>query len=252
MNTSFKQRLRQRQPLVGTWVKTPSPILCEVLGKTRLDTLCLDAEHAPFDRLSLDQCLYALRSEGMPALVRVPSASHEHILNALDCGATGVVIPHVTSAVMAEEVAAAAHFGAGGRGYAGSTRAAGYTTKAMGEHLRDSAQETVVIAQIEDVEALSQLDEIAAVDSVDCLFVGRIDLTVALGASSPADEVVVREVEKICAAGAAAEKAVGMFVGDAAEIPRWRDLGASLFLLSSDHGFVLQGAQQLVDSFHGA
>ncbi len=250
MSAGFKQRLRQREPLVGTWVKTPSPILCEVLGKTPLDAVCLDAEHAPFDRLSLDQCLYALRNEEMPALVRVPSASHEHILNALDCGACGVVIPHVTSAQMAEEVAAAAHYGSGGRGYAGSTRAAGYTTKPMNRHLQDSAAETVVIAQIEDVDALDVLDEIAAVEVIDCLFVGRIDLTVALGAASPKDDRVIQAVEKICAAGAAAGRSVGMFVGDPAEIPRWRDLGASLFLLSSDHGFVLQGAQQLADSFH--
>lgn len=249
MSRGFRQRLRQGEALVGSWVKTPSPMLCEVLGKTNLDALCLDAEHSPFDRLSLDQCLHALGSENMPALVRTPSAAHEHILNALDCGATGVVVPHVTSAEMAEEVARASRFGAGGRGYAGSTRAAGYTTKPMAEHLRDSADETVVIAQIEDLEALDCIDEIAAVAAVDCLFIGRIDLTVALGAASPKDEVVMQAVERICAACAAAGRVVGMFLGDPAEIPHWRGLGASLFLLSSDHSFLQQGANQLAANF---
>ncbi len=248
---TFRERVRGGELLVGTWVKTPSPMVCEVLGQTPLDMLCLDAEHSPFDRGAIDACLAATRAANMPALVRVPSAAHEHTLNALDCGATGVVIPHVTSAAMAESVARAAHFGAGGRGYAGSTRAAGYTSKPMGQHLADSAAESTVIAQIEDLEALEAIEEIAAVDSVDCLFIGRIDLTVAMGADSPADDKVIAAVERICAVGKEAGRAVGMFVGNIDEVPHWVEAGASLFLLSSDHGFMLQGAKQLAEKVKG-
>lgn len=252
MKANFKTRLAAREQLLGTFLKTPSPMVCEVLANTGLDALCLDAEHSPFDRQVLDQCIYALRSEGMPSLVRVPSAAPEHLLNALDCGASGVVVPHVTSPEMAQRVAVQAHFGAGGRGYAGSTRAAGYTRKAMSRHLEDSAAETVVIAQIEDVEALDAIEEIAAVEAIDCLFVGRIDLTVALGASSPLDTVVLQAVERICAAGVEAGRAVGMFVGSPDEVPYWQQAGASLFLLSSDHGFLIQGAKALAEGFHRA
>ncbi len=250
--SSFRERVRSGEPLIGSWVKTPSPMLCEVLGASALDALCLDAEHSPFDRLALDQCIHALRAAGMPALVRVPSGAPEHTLNALDCGATGVVVPHVHSAEMARQAAAAAHFGPGGRGYAGSTRAAGYTAKPMARHLADSAAATTVIVQLEDLEALDAVDEIAAVETVDCLFIGRIDLTVALGAESPAAPEVIDAVERICAAGRRAGRAVGMFVGDPAEVPRWREAGASLFLLSSDHGFLRQGADRLAADFRGA
>jgi 2-keto-3-deoxy-L-rhamnonate aldolase RhmA len=121
----------------------------------------------------------------------------------------------------------------------------------MQAHLADSAAQTVVIAQIEDLEALDALEEIAAVDAIDCLFVGRIDLTVALGASHPGDDVVVQAVEQICRVGRDAGKPVGMFVGDLDEVPHWRDRGASLFLLSSDHGFLLQGAAGLVSRVRG-
>ena len=249
MTDNFKARLTAREQLIGTFVKTPSPMLCEVLGRTELDVLCLDAEHSPFDRGVQDQCLYALRSEGMPSLVRVPSAAPEHILNALDCGATGVVIPHVTTPAMAADVVAAAHFGPGGRGYAGSTRAAEYTDKPMARHLVDSAASTVVIAQIEDLEALAAIDEIAAVDGVDCLFIGRIDLTVALGANSPTEQPVIDAVERICRAATAAGRTVGMFVGNMDEVPHWQAAGASLFLLASDHSFLMRGAGELVATF---
>ena len=245
----FRERVRAGEPLIGTWVKTPSPMVCEVLGATELDMVCLDAEHAPFDRMALDQCLLALRSSGMPALVRVPSAAPEHTLNALDCGATGIVVPHVTSAAMAAAAAGAAHYGPGGRGYAGSSRAAAYTRKPMASHLADSAAESTVIAQIEDLEALEVIDEIAAVDSVDCLFIGRADLTVAMGADSPKAPEVVSAVERVCEAGRRAGRAVGMFVGDAGEVPHWREAGASFFLLSSDHGFLQQGASALAGAF---
>ena len=246
MSKSLKQRLRAGEELVGTFVKTPSPMLCEVLACSELDLVCLDAEHSPFDRSAIDQCVYALRSEGMPSLVRVPSGLPEHTLNALDCGATGVLLPHVTDAVQASQLVVQSHFGAGGRGFAGSTRAAGHTSRSMPDHLAVSADETLVVAQIEDLEALEHLDAIAATTGLDCLFVGRVDLTVALGASSPADPAVVATVERICAAGRAAGCAVGMFLDDLNEIPHWRERGASLFLLSSDHSFLLQGANRLV------
>ena len=99
---------------------------------------------------------------------------------------------------------------------------------------------------------MDAIDEIASVEGVDCLFVGRIDLTVALGAASPADPVVVEAVERICQSAANAGRPVGMFVGNLDEIPRWQDAGASLFLLSSDHGFLLQGAANLVQQFRGS
>ncbi|MEE4210562.1 MAG: aldolase/citrate lyase family protein [Parvularcula sp.] len=249
MIASFRDRLLSGEALIGTWAKTPSMISAEVLGRTPLDCICLDAEHAPFDRADLDAGILALRSQSMPALVRVPALSAEHVLSSLDCGATGIVAPHVRSAADAAALAKMCHYGAGGRGYAGSSRAAGYTTKAMADHLVDSRAETTVIAQIEDLEALDDLDAIAQVEGIDCLFVGRIDLTVAMGAASPKDAQVVEAVESICAAGVAADRRVGMFVGDLDEIPRWINAGATLFILKSDHSFLLEGARSLRDDF---
>jgi 2-keto-3-deoxy-L-rhamnonate aldolase RhmA len=242
----FHERLLSGQRLVGTFVKTPSPIVTEVLALTDLDCLCLDAEHAPFDRIAIDGCIAMARAAAMPTLVRVPTASPEHILNALDCGATGVVAPHIRSAAQAEAFARACRYGPGGRGYAGSSRAAGYTTRSMGDHLAHSASHTVAIAQIEDPEAVEDIDAIAAVPGIDALFVGRVDLTVAYGAASQDDPRVVAAVERICAAGLRHGRRVGMFLARPADVPLWADKGASLFLLGSDHGFILQGAAQLL------
>ncbi len=241
----FRQKLLNKDVLIGTFQKTPSPMVSEVLGLTNLDAICLDAEHSPFGRMELDACIFALRAAGMPSLVRVPSASESDILNALDCGATGVVVPHVCSVEDAQKIASAAQFGRGGRGYAGSTRAAAYTTKSMKNHKQDSASSTTVIAQIEDIEAVECIDDIAKVTGIDCLFVGRVDLTVALNAEGINAPEVLEAVAKVCAAGLESGKPVGMFLTDESEIPKWVERGASLFLLASDHAFMLSGGSKL-------
>ncbi|MDX2142496.1 MAG: aldolase/citrate lyase family protein [Rhodospirillaceae bacterium] len=246
MAHDFRSRLRRQETMVGTWVKTPAPVVCEVLSLAGLDVLALDAEHAPFGRAELDGCLAICVARGMPALVRVPSAEPAHILNALDCGATGVMVPHVITPELAEAAVRASHYGRGGRGYAGSTRAAGFAGRPIGEQLSVGREHTVVIAQIEDAEALGRLDEIAAVKGIDALFVGRIDLTVSLGKTSPDDPDVIAAVEAVCAAGRQAGVAVGMFVADPPEARKWIPRGASLFVLGSDQGFILSGARGLI------
>jgi 2-keto-3-deoxy-L-rhamnonate aldolase RhmA len=247
---SFRERIRAGELLSGTWIKTPHPHVVEVLALSSLDVLVLDAEHAPFDRGSLDACIMAARAGGKPVLVRPASSAHEHILNALDCGADGIIVPHVRSAAEAREIVRACHYVPGGRGFAGSTRAAGYTTLGMVKH-RHAAKSVAVIAQIEDVEAVDVIEEIAAVDGIDALFIGRADLTVSYAAETPDDAIVVAAVERICAAGNAAGRAVGMFLARASDVPDWRDKGASLFILQSDQDFLLKGAAALLRDITG-
>lgn len=246
MSQEFSDRLHARQSLIGTWIKTPSPVVCEVLARSGLDLLVLDAEHAPFGRVELDSCLAVCNALGMPALVRVPSREPAQVLNALDCGATGVMVPHVDSVAAAEAAVRASHYGRGGRGYSGSTRAAGFAGRKIGAQMELAKQRTTVILQIEDVEALDSIESIANVPGVDCLFVGRIDLTVSLGKTDPDDPEVVRAVEEICAAGKAANVPVGMFVAQATEARVWAARGASLFVLASDQAFLMAGAKQLL------
>ncbi|MGB5165866.1 MAG: aldolase/citrate lyase family protein [Woeseiaceae bacterium] len=241
---SFRERLRDSQTLIGTFMKTPSPIVAEVLGLSSLNVVCIDTEHAPFGRLDSDLCIAAYRAADMPSVVRVASDSPHDIRNALDSGATGIVVPHVTTVEQATAIVKAAHFGEGGRGYAGSPRAAGYTTRSMRDHLSGSSKSTTIILQIEDPVALANVEAIAAVAGVDALFVGRADLAVAMQ-QPVSSKVVIETVERICRQARDGGAAVGMFTPNLDEIPTWIDHGASLFLLSSDQSLLLAGANQL-------
>ena len=241
---TFRKRLRNRETIAGTFIKTPSPVVAEVLGLSPLDVICIDAEHAPFGRLETDACIAAFRAADMPCLVRVPGDLPHDIRNALDSGATGILVPHVTSAEQAEAVVKAANFGEGGRGYAGSSRAAAYTTKPMSDHLSDSRDTTTIVVQIEDLAALDHVEAISAVEGVDAVFVGRVDLSVAMH-EPVSSKRVIDVIERVCSVARGAGTAVGMFTPSVDELPDWKDHGASLFLLDSDQGFLLAGARRL-------
>ena len=244
---TFRKRLAGGDLLIGTFLKTPSPIIAEVLSLSELDVYCIDTEHAPFGRLEVDLCVSAFRAADRPSLVRIANDSPTEIRNALDSGATGILVPHVTNAEQAAAIVKAAHFGIDGRGYAGSSRAADYTTKSMADHIDDSRERTTVVVQIEDIAALEHVAEIAAVEGVDALFVGRFDLAVAMQKSA-LDKEVIATVRDICAAGQSEGTTVGMFTPTADEIPDWRDAGASLFMLNSDQSMILSGANSLAQS----
>lgn len=244
---TFRERLRAGDLIAGTWIKTPHPHVVEVLSLSSLDCLVLDAEHAPFDRTALDLCILAARAGGKTVLVRPATASHEQILNALDCGADGVILPHIRTAAEAADAVKACTYISGGRGFAGSSRAAGYTTKGMAKHRADATGVTIIV-QIEDVEAVENIDAIAAVDGIDALFIGRADLTISYGAATPDDAVVIEAVDRIVAAGKAAGRTTGMFLGRIGDVAFWRGKGASLFILGSDHDFLLQGASKLAEA----
>ena len=106
---SFKSRILSRELMVGTFLKTPHYVMIEIFAKSGFDFLCLDAEHAPFDRRAVDECMAVSRALDFPVLVRVGDTSHREILWALDCGAVGIVAPHIETVTQAEELLSLIH-----------------------------------------------------------------------------------------------------------------------------------------------
>src|SRR5579875_1039784 len=238
--SSFRQRMIAGDKLVGTFLKVPTSHATEILGDLGYDFVVIDQEHGPFDRTTTDVALLAARAQGISALVRVPGP--EAILSVLDCGATGVLVPHVKSAAYAREVAAMFRYRGGRRGYATSTRAGRYTGTPMWKHIAESDANMVFVAQIEDPVALDEVEAIAAVDGVDSLFIGRGDLTAAYGDESKDPPAVLKAVERIAAAAKNAKKSISVYVGNATEAAWLNGQGANVFVLSSDQGFLRQAA----------
>ena len=239
MNPHLREAVRSRRPLLGAFVKTASHQAVELVAATDADFAVVDAEHAPFDRGVLDAMVPAGRASGLPLLIRPPDLEAGFIGQALDLGFDGIVAPHVDSPEAAGRLIAAARYDRGPRGFSPSTRAGGYGAGDPAAYRRAADAATCLWVQIEDAAALARLDAIAAIDEVDCLFVGRADLALSLGVERPDDPKVAEAVRAVAGAGTRAGRTLGIYVGSPDEIGPLRALGFSLFICGSDQSWML-------------
>lgn len=242
----FRSRLVAGEPLIGTFMKVPASQNTEVLAIEGFDFVMLDEEHAPWDRGTLDTALLAARAFGTAGLIRIARPDANSVLAALDDGAIGIMCPHVDTAEKARAIASWARYQGGTRG-AGASRGADYG----GYGRREADDTTTVICMVEDRKALDTIDDIAAVDGVDALFLGRGDLGLSFGnATDPVPslrEAVERIVEVSKAHGKPVSAVVQSMKSDEA---KWLiDLGVTAMMVASDLGFLRQAAKGALEDF---
>ncbi len=198
----MKQKLHAGEPAFGVSVVIPSPQLVEMLGAFGFDWVLLDCEHGTLTLESVELMAMAADASGLTAIARPVSNSATHILQVLDRGVAGVQIPHVRSAAEARAaVAAVKYHPLGTRSLAAGTRAAAYDAQgSMADHVRSANEQTLIAAQIEDREALDNLDEILQVDGIDVFFVGPSDLSQSMGHPGNAKAPVVAAAIDDCLA----------------------------------------------------
>lgn len=243
---NLKQRMANGERLVGTFIKTPAYEIIEVLAHSGLDYLILDGEHAPFDRARLDQCLAIGRALNFPLLVRTHDSEPSTVLRVLDSGAVGIVVPHVDSVEKAARIAKSAYFGHGGRGFAGSTRWAGFATRTADEVVAQSDAETVVIVQIEEPEGVEASADIAAIKGIDGLFVGPADLGICYGTTNPNADVVRDAIGETGESCKKHGKTLATFAANPQPVEALAALGVSMFCVGSEQSFMLQTAREFV------
>lgn len=245
----FRQRLLAGERLFSSFIKTPAFQVIEIAGAAQMDAVVLDAEHAPFDSVAVDVSLLACRAAGLAGLVRVRDSQPSTLLQALDLGACGLVLPHVCDGAQAQSLVAATRYRTGHRGFSNSPRAGNYGGLPLIEHIDLHDQQTAVICQIEDASAIDRLEEIAAIDGVDCLLVGRADLCVSMGIFELQHQQVERAVIRTLNVARSAGKAAGLFVSDVASAEHYAKEGATFFIVGSDQAALRATWTQQVSAF---
>jgi 2-keto-3-deoxy-L-rhamnonate aldolase RhmA len=246
---AFRERLLAREPLIGTFMKTPGAHNTEIIGGLGYDFVVLDAEHAPWDRGTLDTGLLAARAFGTAGIVRIARPDATSILSVLDDGAIGIMVPHVDSARKARDIVSWSHYKGGSRGL-GIGRGGEYGARGA-DHLPFADRTTTVIAMIEDRQAIDVIDEIAAVPGVDCLFLGRGDLGLSLSNATGPAPTITEAVEIVAAAARKHDKPLAAVVQSmTADEAKWlMDLGVTGMMVASDHGFLRQAAANALQDF---
>ncbi len=247
--TNFRRKLRRGDRLLGTFLKFLSGQPTEILGALGWDFVIIDQEHAPFDRRTTDEAILAARAGGIATIVRTPDSLSHSILNALDLGANGVIVPHVRTAGQAKSIVDAARYRPGDRGFALATRAANWGLLPSIEHIAASDGYVTVIAQIEDGEGLENVEDIAAVDGLDGIFIGRGDLSVALDAAELGAPVVLEACERIIRAARSNGVAVSAFVSSIDEARQLAAVGVQGFLYTSDQALFVGAARAAKSAF---
>ncbi|SEL36764.1 2-keto-3-deoxy-L-rhamnonate aldolase RhmA [Roseovarius nanhaiticus] len=235
----LRHRLNAGDTVLGTFYKTPHPMILEILAMAGFDTVVIDAEHAPFGRAEIDTAILTGRALGLDMVVRLPDDRPATILQVMDAGAAGLLIPHVNTAGQARAILSAMRYGAGGRGFAGTTRAAGYGKRPLHEHLGADRGDVALICQIEDPEGAENAADIASVEGVDGLFVGRADLAVGSGKDDFFDPEIAQATARILGTPGAA---TGLYCAPHEDLAAHHAAGARLFVVGSDHTAILRGA----------
>lgn len=240
----FRRKIQQREHVLGTFIKIPTSHSVEIVGVAGFDFVIIDQEHAPWDRSAVDIACLAARAADIAAIVRVPEVNASAIMAALDCGASGVMVPHCNSPAKARSIAAACRHRGGVRGFATTTRAGAYGGVSGEDHIMQQDATVTCIAMIEDPAALDHLPEIAAVKGIDAFFIGRGDLGAALGAE--AMNAAVRQITEVARV---ANMPTIALVSGKADARAMRDLGVTAFVHSNDHNLLKLAAAAAVKDY---
>jgi 2-keto-3-deoxy-L-rhamnonate aldolase RhmA len=244
----FRQLIRaagHQQP-IGTWISSASPVVAEAVGHAGFDWGVIDMEHAPADVMQVLQMLQAVGNTKMLPVVRVPWNDTVAIKRVLDAGATTLLIPFVQDAAEAASAVAATRYPpAGVRGMSGTSRASHFGT--IPGYLTQADAGIGVIVQLETVQALAQLEAIAAVPGVDALFIGPADLSASMGhVGQFTHPAVMRAMADAVRRCKAAGKPVGTLGATAEAFTQYRAMGFDYLAISSDMGLLMSGAQAAV------
>jgi 2-keto-3-deoxy-L-rhamnonate aldolase RhmA len=197
--TSLKAKLAQGHTVIGSLVAFDAPWLVEVLGHAGFDFATFDIEHEAFDEASVVNLIRAAQVTGLTSIVRMPLT--ERVLAYLDAGVSGVQLPDLRDRGHAEALVAATHFHPEGRRtYYTMGRAAHFGIGVDDRQwMSQTNSEMFLMAMIEDIEVVHQLDAILEVQEVDAFHVGPHDLAQSMGFPSP-DELdeVIRTVVHRC------------------------------------------------------
>jgi len=161
---------------LGSWITLGHPAIAEIMASAGFDWLTVDLEHSVISLREAEDLIRVISLKGVIPLVRLSSNNSEQIKRVMDAGANGVIVPMVNSPEDAEAAVASVRYPPKGQRSIGLARAQGYGTK-FDDYVEWQSENSLVVVQIEHIDAVNCLKEILSVNGVDAYFVGPYDLS---------------------------------------------------------------------------
>ena len=246
---TVKQRLRNGELVLGTIIsEVRNPHIAYMLAQCGFEFFIIDNEHGTYDSETVSNMIAAARGAGIAAIVRIPEIRRETILKPLDSGAAGLLVPQVNTVEQAEEVIHHSKYPpAGNRGVALRRATNMYARVNAAEYLQKANEDTFIAVQAESEQAIKNIDAIAAVDGVDCVFVGPFDLSVSLGIPGQVNHPrEVEAIDKVLAACRNHRRASGIQLFEPDPLIEWIRKGVRFATYSSDISLLVDAAAKTV------
>ncbi len=233
---SLKSKLAQSQFTMGSWITLAHPAIAEIMSNAGFDWLVIDLEHSVVTIREAEELIRVISLSGSCPLVRLSINDPVQIKRVMDAGAHGVIVPMVNFADDAKRAVEAVHYPPKGKRGIGLARAQGYGST-FDHYLKWLDKESIVIVQVEHIEAVGNLKEILAVDGVDGFLVGPYDLSSSLDVPGQLNHPAMKEaMDRILSTGFASGKVAGIHVvePDPAELHKRVDQGYNFVAYSLD------------------
>lgn len=219
----------------GCQIAFPSTPLMELMGIAGIDFVLIDGEHGTFSWENIDDMCRVANLSDVTPIARVPNIESSTILRFLDRGIQGIFGPGIDSREEAQQLVDACYYAPKGtRGLGGAPRSAGYATLADADYIENANEQMLVVAFLEHVKALDNLDDIMEIEGVHAYYVGPQDMSVSMGLAGQPDHPRIEEAADT--------------VRKAAEARGRKYLGPDVILADRASNFFLNGISSFMES----
>jgi len=252
---AIRDRVMAGEQVLGAMVfEFFSPGIAQIMARAGCEYVIYDMEDTGIGFETLKEQVSFCRGLPVVPMARVPRGEYHFLARALDIGLKGVMVPMVESADQARTIAEATRYPpAGRRGAAFGFAHDDYTVGDPAGKIARANAERLVIAQIETERGLANVEEIAAVDGIDVLWVGHFDLANFLGIPGEfRNPVFLDAVRAVVAAGRRHGKGLGFMPADADWAAEYKGYGFNMLAVRTDQGPLMQGVRAVLQSVEDA